>query len=429
MKREMTQRMVLRQERERAVKKMRPGTQLKERVAATIDGLRSLLVETSRSIHSKPELGFREYGAANLLAGILEKAGFTVVRGVAGLETAFLAEYGHHNGPEQPIRVALLAEYDALPGIGHACGHNLIAAASLGAGLGLRRLEEDLPGSVAVIGTPGEESGGGKAILVRRGVFNGFVAAMMVHPANANSLDGGSLALDAIEFTYHGRPAHAASNPEKGVNALDAVIQLFNGINALRQHLPADVRIHGIITEGGVAPNVIPERAVARFYVRAEERAKLDDVVAKVLGCAQGAAQMTGATLEHRRFEESLDNVWTNKALAEAFAANLRSQGVSQLSSSKDGKGSTDMGNVSHVVPAIHPYLAVCSPEIVGHTREFAQACVTDQAHETMIVAAKALAFTTLDLMTNSELRARVMDEFRGRERLSGGQRRTASLR
>ncbi len=408
---------------------MQRSAQLKERVAAAIDSLKSLLVEVSRNIHANPEVGFHEYRAANLLVGVLGKAGFEVTRGLAGLETAFLAEYGPGDYSEPPVKVALLAEYDALPGIGHACGHNLIAAAGLVAALGLARLESDLPGRVTLIGTPGEESGGGKVILSRRGAFDGMQAVMMVHPANANSLDGGSLALDAIEFVYRGRPAHAASNPERGVNALDAVIQLFNGINALRQHLPTDVRIHGIITEGGTAPNVIPERAAAQFYVRAEERSRLDEVVAKVLRVAEGAAQMTGATLEHRKFEESLDNVWTNEALVEAFATNLRGLGITQFAKGKDGKGSTDMGNVSHIVPAIHPYLAICSPEVVGHTREFAQACATDQAHHAVLTGAKAMAFTALDLMLDAGLRSRVTNEFRGREKRSASGRKTASLR
>lgn len=359
----------------------------------------------ARKIGEHPELGFQEYNAAKWLGSALEKAGFHVTYGTAGMETAFQARLG-----EGSPQIALLCEYDALPDLGHACGHNLIGAASAGAAMALAEFIGELPGTLVVIGAPGEETGGGKVKLVEAGIFQGLDAAMMFHPAAKNLLMSTSNALDAYEFVFIGKTAHAAASPHEGINALDGVIHLFNGINSLRQHLKDDVRVHGIITEGGTAPNVVPERAAARFYMRAATRAGLDEVVEKICAIAQGAALITGAHVQWQKFELSNDNFIPNRTLAKAFGANLEILGVTDVEAYSEGRGSSDMGNVSHVVPAIHPYLSV-GPNLVSHTPEFAKACLSPEGLEIAVLAAKALALTAYDLFTDAELLRRVQAE------------------
>lgn len=371
---------------------------IKETIIGVIDEKKEVITSLAKQIGENPELGFQEFQAAKLLGDTLKEAGYEVTQGLGSLETAFIGELGTGHP-----HIALLCEYDALPGIGHACGHNLIGAASVGAGLALAAVNAHLPGKISIIGAPGEETGGGKTILVKEGAFQAIDAAMMFHPSSENILMSTSNALDALEFTFEGKTAHAAGSPEKGINALDAAILLFNGVNALRQHVKDGTRIHGIITEGGKAANIIPDKAVAQFYVRASTRQYLDQVVSKVLDIAKGAAAMTGAQVSWYNFEYSNDNMVPNKALANVFKQNAVELGVEGIRECRIGKGSSDMGNVSQVVPAIHPYLSV-GPGFVGHTVEFASACVSDQGMETVILAAKALACTAVDLLTNPEL-------------------------
>ncbi len=365
---------------------------------AAVDEYAQEIKALARNIGEHPELGFQEYKAAKWLGSALQDAGFEVSYGTAGMETAFHAQLG-----EGSPKIALLCEYDALPELGHACGHNLIGAASVGAALALAKCITEITGTLVVLGAPAEETGGGKVKLVEAGVFQTIDAAMMFHPSAVNLLRSSSNALDAYEFVFKGKAAHAAAAPEEGVNALDGVIQLFNGINALRQHLKDDVRIHGIISEGGTAPNVVPERAVARFYFRAASRAYLDEVRERILQAARGAALMTGTAVEWRQFELSNDNLISNSALARAFGANLELLGVTDVQEYEATGGSSDMGNVSHVVPAIHPYLSV-GEKLVSHTPEFAQACLSPQGLEVAVVAAKALALTAYDLFTDEGL-------------------------
>lgn len=382
---------------------------LKRQACQLIDGMANRLWQMARDIHAKPELGLQEHYAATLLSEALSSTGYSVVRGAGGMETAFVAKLV---GSKTRPAVALLCEYDALPELGHACGHNLIGVASVGAGLALAGLGEVLPGTIVIVGAPGEETYSGKAQLVDAGVFNDVDAAMMFHPAAVTRVLSSSFALDAFEFVFTGRAAHAAASPEMGINALDAAIFMFNGVNALREHLPDDVRIHGIISEGGVAPNIVPERAAARFYVRAPRRQLLNDVVAKVKRCAEGAALMAGAGVTWNRFEPSNDNLISNEALGQAFAANLWALGITDIAPPSGSKGSTDMGNVSHVVPSIHPYISLGSEKLVGHTAEFAAACGGPQGKRAMLLAAKALAMTTLDVLLQEELRRRMKEEF-----------------
>jgi len=377
----------------------------RQAVVAAVERKAKRIRELARQIGENPELGFQEHKAAQWLGAALREAGFAVQYGTAGMETAFCAQIGQG----RPT-VAFLCEYDALPEIGHACGHNLIGAASVGAALGLAELMPELQGTLVVLGAPAEETGGGKVKLVEAGAFQSVDAAMMFHPSGQNLLMSTSNALDAYEFVFIGRAAHAAASPEQGINALDGVIHLFNGINSLRQHLKDDVRIHGIITEGGTAPNIVPARAVARFYFRAATRSYLNEVVEKIFQIARGAALITGAQVEWHKFEMSNDNFVPNKALAGAFRRSLELLGVREVEEYREGRGSSDMGNVSHVVPSIHPYLSV-GEGLISHTPEFAQACLSLVGLDTAVLAAKALALTAFDLFTDAELLAKVRAE------------------
>lgn len=381
---------------------------MRQRIIQTIDQESERLKAIALALHGHPELGGREHFAAETLTNYAQSHGFTAERGVAGLTTAFQAVQSVNSG----AKVAFLAEYDALPGIGHACGHNLIAMASTAAAVGLASILGDVNGQVALFGTPAEETNGAKVVLAAAGLFNGYDAAMIVHPGARTSVYAQSLALEPLEFTFYGKPAHAAAAPHAGVNALDAVISLFNSLNALRQHLTSDVRMHGIITEGGVAPNIVPEKAVARFYFRADQRSCLNEVVRKAKAAAEGAALATGCLVEIHAFELSNDNLVTNRTLADRYAGHLKALGVSEVELPGENKGSTDMGNVSHVAPSIHPSMCIGPKNLVGHTHEFCQAAASPVALEAMLVAAKAMALTGLDILIDSELRQHVSEEF-----------------
>ncbi len=386
---------------------------LKERVCSFIDENKELLVTVSKEIFHHPELGFKEFKASHLLADKLEQAGFNVELGVADLDTAISAI--HPDQSEGPT-VAIIAEYDALPEIGHACGHNLIASAALGATLALGSIKTDLPGKLIFYGTPAEEGGGGKIYFVKAGLFKDVDAALMFHPSSIYTMVGrGGLAVSEVKIEFFGKAAHASSAPEKGINALDAVIQTFNSINALRQHITSDARIHGIITHGGVKPNIIPDYAAASFYVRALDDDYCEELIKKVENCAKGAAISTGTTLKFQRVGHIYKSRKVNKVLGEAFAQNLQILGepINPIPPGK-GLGSSDIGNVSHEVPTIHPYIGICEEDIAAHTNEFAEASISDRGQEKMLVAAKALAMTAIDVFTNPELVRKMKDEFRG---------------
>lgn len=382
---------------------------LQQLVLETVDREAERLQEIALALHARPEVGGEERFAVETLTAYAAERGLQVTRALADVETSFQATASSGQG----AKVAFLAEYDALPGIGHACGHNLIAMASTAAAVGLAAVLDQVPGQVSLFGTPAEETNGAKVVLAAAGLFDGYDAAMIVHPGARTTVEAASLALDPLEFTFYGKPAHAAATPHEGVNALDAAILLFNSLNALRQHLTSDVRMHGIISEGGVAPNIVPERAVARFYFRADERSYLNTVVQKARAAAEGAALATGCRVEIRQFELSNDNLVTNSSLAERYALHLRSLGVSEIVAPSENKGSTDMGNVSHVAPSIHPSMSIGPQNLVGHTHEFCLAAASPEALAAMLVAAKAMALTGLDILVDGDLRSKVAAEFR----------------
>ena len=383
----------------------------KEIICTSIDNMKDKLFAVSKEIWNNPELGFEEFKASKLLVDQLNNAGFEVEYGVASLETAIKAT--HPEISEGPV-VAILAEYDALPEIGHGCGHNLIATAALGACLALGEHKKDIPGKLIFMGTPAEEGGGGKIYMINHGLFKGVDAAMMFHPsATQNIVHRGGLAITEINIEFKGKTAHASSEPEKGINALDAVIQTFNGINALRQHITSDARIHGVITHGGVKPNIVPDFAAANFYIRALKDSYCIELVQKVENIAKGAALMTGAELNFVRGRKPYRSRNVNFILGEAWAENIKSLGlpIHELKPGA-GLGSSDIGNVSHEVPTIHPYIGISETEINGHSTDFAKAAISEYGQNQMIYAAKGLAMTAFDVFTDPDLLAKAREEF-----------------
>jgi amidohydrolase len=383
---------------------------LKERAFARVDANRDALLDLSRRIHETPELRFAEHRAAGWLAEHLEGFGFTVERGAFGLPTAFAARLG--SGSPQ---VAILCEYDALPGIGHACGHNIIATAGAGAGAALAGVIAETGGSVVVLGTPAEEGGGGKILMARQGAFDGVDVAMMVHPAGMDLLAMNVLAISSVEVEYHGRAAHASASPHQGVNALDALVTAYNAIAQLRQHIRSSERIHGIITDGGQAPNIVPEHAAGVFYVRAVTEKRLAALKERVAGCFRAGALATGAELAMRTIDEDYSDMLTNQPLADAYAANLERLGrtVRGLSDVPAAVvGSTDMGNVSKLVPSIHPMIAAAPPTVPLHSVEFAAYAASEHGHRAVVDGAKGLAATAIDVLCQPELRAAIRAAF-----------------
>ncbi|MGH2492329.1 MAG: M20 family metallopeptidase [Candidatus Limnocylindria bacterium] len=368
--------------------------------------------ELAIRIHERPELAFEERFASSALADHLAREGATVTRGAGGLETAFAAEIGKGT----PV-VAILGEYDALPGVGHACGHNLMGTAAGLAFLALRDVAPELPGRVRVVGCPAEERGNGKVKLIRAGLFADVDVALMYHPGDRDEIDPLMLAMVTLDIEFIGKAAHAAAEPHEGRNALDAVLLGWTALSALRLTVRSDSRFHGIITDGGKAANVIPDRAAARFMVRSPDNAYLGDLRRRVLACFEGAAAATGCELR-ATWSDVCELVSTNRPLADAFAANARTLGREMKPRrAGDTHGSTDMGNVTSIVPGIHPFLSITDGPVAGHSIEFAAAARTPQALETMHVAAKALAMTAIDVIRDEKLRARAKEA-------QGGQRR-----
>lgn len=382
---------------------------MKKRITNEISNRMAVLIHISKYLYENPELGNEEYKAVRLLTDYFRENGFAVEEAIYGLSTTFRAAYDSH---KEGAHIALFCEYDALPQIGHGCGHNLISAMSAGAALGLKSVLDEIGGKVTVFGSQAEETSGVKGILAEKGAYEGVDAAMMVHPAAVSEESGASLALNAIKFEYFGKAAHAAAIPEQGINALDGVVLLYNGINALRQHVTSDVRIHGIISNGGVAPNIVPDYAEAKFYIRSKSKENLKTVVAKVKECAEGASRMTGAKVKISKFENPYDDLRTNKTLSALFSANLSELGETEIKPAGDGIGSIDMGNVSHVVPVIHPWIGVGDASLIIHSKEFAEHTVTRQGETTIYRGACALAMTACDVITSKEIQQRIKEEF-----------------
>lgn len=385
--------------------------ELKKRVTAEVDARRDELVELSLRIHANPETAFMEAKASGWLSEYLESQGFAVERGVGQIGTSFRASYG-----EGRPRVAFLAEYDALPGIGHGCGHNIIATSSVGAGIAVKTVVEETGGTVLVIGTPAEETGGGKIFMANRGAFDDLDVAMITHPGNRDVAVTYALACVEIGVQYHGKASHAAARPEEGINALDAMVIAYNSISVLRQHIRDSSRIHGIITDGGKAVNVVPEHSGGAFLLRAADDPYLDELKEKVLSCFKAGAEATGARLEYRWAEEARYRAMrSNRALAAAYRANLESLGRDVMDA-ETGRpmGSTDVGNVSAIVPTIHPTIAIAPRDVPVHTAEFREAAASEEGHRGLVDAAKAMAMTAVDVLTDADLRRRVEEEFRG---------------
>ena len=387
------------------------AAKLKAEVCDAVDAMQAELLGLSHAIHANPELAFEERQAAALLAGAIERAGLDVATGVYELETAFQADFGASGGP----CVALLAEYDALPDIGHACGHNLIATASVGAGLALARLRGGLPGRIRILGTPAEERGAGKELMARRGAFDGIDAALMIHPSGLNLVNMPCICMGEVDVTYRGVAAHAAAMPERGVNALDALVIAYQGIAALRQHIKRNERLHGIIVDGGQAPNIVPETAAGRFFARAASIDELTALKKRVDGCFRAGAEATGATLEIDWCEADYMDIHYNAPLAECFKANAESLGREFFPYDKlpaSIQGSTDMGNVSHRVPSIHPMLAAAPIHCAIHNPEFTKWAGSEMGDAAALDGAKALAMTAIDFLFDDDLRQRARSWF-----------------
>ncbi len=385
--------------------------ELKKRAVDEVETRRDQLIELSLRIHANPETAFGEVKAAGWLTDYLEAEGFAVERGICQIGTAFRASYGSGRP-----RVAFIAEYDALAGIGHGCGHNIIATASLGAAIATKAIVGEVGGTALVIGTPAEESGGGKVFMADRGAFDDLDVAMLVHPANRDVAVTYALALVALGVQYFGRAAHAAARPEAGINALDALVIAYNSVSALRQHIRDSARIHGIITDGGQAVNVVPEQAAGAFLLRAEDDEYLEELKEKVLACFRAGAEATGARLEYRWGEEARYRAMrSNCALAEAYRRNMEALGR-QVQECDSGRslGSTDMGNVSALVPAIHPTVAIAPPDVTIHTPEFRDVAASEAGHRGLLDSAKAMAMTAVDVLVDADLRQRIEEEFRG---------------
>lgn len=388
----------------------------REKIVKSIEESKEVYLEISHKIHEKPEIGNQEFFASETHTKILVEAGFDVTRNIAGHETGFVAR---KKSSKQGPTIAFLAEYDALPGLGHACGHNIIGTTSVAAGIALAEVISETGGEVVIFGTPAEEggpNGSAKGSFVKNGLLEGVDAALMLHPSGKTGLSSPSLAVDPLDFHFYGRAAHAAGSPEHGINALDAVIQLFNGINALRQQLSSDVRIHGIITHGGDAPNIIPEYASARFFIRASTWKRTEEVSTKIRNIAEGAALATGSTVKIKRFQNEVHDFIINQSLDEIVGEELRLLGE-VVNSKSGGLGSTDAGNVSHVVPTSHAYIKIGPDDLIAHTNEFREAARSPLGDHALVTGAKALALTGYRLITDKNLLEKVQNEFQQTEK------------
>lgn len=382
----------------------RPGL---EQVIAAAKTISAEVISIVHQLYEHPEISLHEKDGAALLAGILAREGFEVKTALAGMETAFMGSSGHGG-----LKIALIAEMDALPELGHACGHNIIAAASVGAALILRRLLPPDIATINVFGTPAEELGIGKVEMIKAGCFAGVDFALMVHPSSRRQVVKHFLGLAKIRFRFHGRSAHAAAYPEEGVNALDAVIQTFNSVNALRQQCRQDVRIHGIITDGGVAPNIIPAKASCYFYVRADDLKELERTKERVIACAEGAAVAAGCRLEVEADPRVIAPLKILPSYYRVYSEQLALLGLEESDSRPDkNKGSSDIGNLSQVIPTIHPHVPI-GDGINIHTEGFAAATVSPRGEQAAVEGATALALTVIELIFSPARRAEIDKEF-----------------
>lgn len=384
-------------------------------VGESYEKIEKELIDLSKEIYDNPELGNQEYIACKLHVELLKKYGFDVEVGYLGVDTGFRATYDtKKEGPT----VAFMAEYDALLGLGHGCGHNILGAASTGAGIVCKDLVDSIGGRVVVLGTPAEETNGAKVTYSKDGAFDDVDFAMASHPGNKYTESGSSLALYPIQFTFRGKSAHAAANPDLGINALDAVIATFNNINALREHVRDSARIHGVITDGGNAANIVPDYAQAQFYVRAEDSKYLLELAERVENCARAGALATGASLEMVQYEYMFDDLRTNNTLQKVFSQTLKEIANIDIDIPRSTCGSLDAGNVSYVCPTIHPYFAITEDRnMAAHSIEFREASITDYANENMKHVVKTLAVTAAKVMKDKDLLKDIKEEFSKIER------------
>lgn len=376
--------------------------------------LKDQIEEISDYIFNNPELGDEEFISSQYLVNLLIKNGFKVQYPYLEIATSFRAEFGDDEGPN----IAFLAEYDALPGYGeekrpaHACGHNWIAGSTVGAALALSKMKSNFKGKVIVIGTPAEETTGRKIDLANKGAFDDIDSVFQMHLYENTNLKAKALAMDSWEFEFTGKASHAAVYPYEGINALDAVNLTFAGINALRQQLKSDVRICGVITSGGEAPNIISEKGVCRFYVRSEKRSYLNQVSERVKNCARGAALMTGANLKINQFENSYDDLMLNSILVKLMEKNLERAGFEKLSTEEEIPGSTDIGNVSHKAPTLYGNVGIADGKAKVHEEEFLEYANSVEAKKRMLMTVKAFVHSALELFNDPELLKKVKEEF-----------------
>ncbi len=371
---------------------------LKSDVIALIDEMSETLIDVSHQIWDNPELGFEEEFAHDLLCDVIDSAGLEATRHAYGLETAFSATAG-----SEGMEVGVMCEYDALPGLGHACGHNIIASSGLGAGLAAAAVAERGGGRVRILGTPAEEGGGGKVFMAREGALEGLGAAIMVHPADRNLPTMACVAIHRLNVIYTGKESHAAAAPQLGRNALDAAVLGYMNVAALRQHIRTDERIHGVFTDGGDKPNIVPARSAMSWYVRAADLDRLEELRPRVLDALSAGALATGCAMEHEWLDPPYSDMVHDPVILAAYERNASALGRVSEDPLLDGPvvGSTDMGNVSHEVPSIHPMIAVAPRGTSIHTEEFAVCARSEAGDQAVIDGAKALAATIVDLWSS----------------------------
>ena len=383
--------------------------EVKQIVCDEVDAIADILLEASHAIHKNPELNFEEHFAHETLTGILEDQGLSPQRGAYDLETAFEASVG-----DEGVCVAVLCEYDALPDIGHACGHNIIGTAGLGAGIAASKVAERLGGTLRILGTPAEEGGGGKVFMADRGAFDSVDAAMMVHPAAGDLVKMNTIAIQRLHVAYQGLAAHAAASPHRGHNALDAAVLGYQNIAALRQHIRPDERIHGIFLESGSKPNIVPEHSSMEWYVRSKNARSLEPLKKRVLSCLEAGAMATSCTMTHDWIQPFYADMIDNETISTLYSANATRVGRSLMEPDNESKvvGSTDMGNVSYIVPSIHPMIGVAPPGVPIHTPDFAHFSRSESGDKAVIDGAKIMAMTVVDLWAQKTNFERAHQEF-----------------
>lgn len=375
---------------------------MKNDIAEHVDSIKQELFKAARKIWQYRELSLQEHKSSKLLQSLAEKHCFTVRSGLAGMTTAFEASFNKGRGN---YKIAFLAEYDALPHVGHGCGHNLIGTASLGAAVGLSKIAQKAGLEVFLFGTPAEETIGGKISMLEAGCFDEMDFIIMFHPSCLNSVSGDSLAISAFDVTFHGKPAHAAADPFNGINALDGLVSFYNSIAMLRQQLRSDARIHFIIRQGGYALNIIPEKAVGEIAIRAKDRAYLEIITEKIRKMARASASATFTKVNFRMSMPTYYEMHQHPVLADTFLKTAEELGISDFSY-RINAGSVDIGNVSHRIPSLHAYLKIADEDVPGHSAEFARAAVKEESLEIMVKAAKIMAITSLKIINDPVLYA-----------------------